>query len=126
MYPGWDGLKQAVDDLHHDVLVPLARGEAAAYRRWDWRHDRYSERHTLPATNLLLVDGVGSGSGRGSQLVSVLIWVEADREARFRRAIERDGESYLPYWKRWAQQEEALFALDRTRDRADLVVDTSP
>jgi hypothetical protein len=126
LYPGWDGLAQAVCDLHEHVLAPLARGEHAAYRRWDWEHQRYGGWQTLPATDLLLVEGVGSGAQPGWQLESTLIWLEADREERFRRGIERDGASYLPHWQRWADLEDALFAADRTRDRADLVIATSP
>jgi hypothetical protein len=51
--------------------------------------------------------------------------VEAEREVRFTRGIDRDGEAYRPHWERWARQEEALFAADRTRDRADVVLDTT-
>jgi uridine kinase len=126
LYPGWDGLEQAVANVHDQVLAPLARGEPAAYRRWDWGHDRQGHWQSLPATNLLLVEGVGSGAGPGRELESALIWLEADPEVRFRRGIERDGESYLPHWRRWAAREEALFALDRTRSRADLIINTSP
>lgn len=125
LYPGWDGLGQAVAALHDQVLAPLARGERAAYRRWDWEHDRYAEWQGLPATNLLLVEGVGAGANPGAELESVLIWLEADRDVRFRRGIERDGESYLPHWQHWATHEEALFVVDGTRNRADLVVNTS-
>jgi uridine kinase len=126
LYPGWDGLEQAVTDLHDQVLAPLARGELAAYRRWDWGHDRHDHWQSLPATNLLIVEGVGSGAGPGRALESALIWLEADPEVRFRRGIERDGESYLPHWRRWAAHEKALFALDRTRSRADVIINTSP
>jgi dephospho-CoA kinase len=56
---------------------------------------------------------------------AVGVWVEADREVRFARGIARDGETYRPHWERWARQEDALFAADRTRDRADVVLDTS-
>ena len=126
LYPGWDGLEQAVADVHDHVLAPLARGQQAAYRRWDWEHERYAEWLSLPATRLLLVEGVGSGARPGWQLESVLIWLEADRDERFRRGIERDGESYLPHWKRWAADEDALFARDGTRSRAELIIDTSP
>jgi cytidylate kinase len=59
-------------------------------------------------------------------LESALIWLEADRDERFRRGIERDGESYRPYWRRWAAREEALYALDGTRSRADLIINTAP
>jgi len=126
LYPGWDGLAQAVVALHEQVLGPLARGEQAEYRGWDWEHNRYAGWQRMPATDLLLVEGVGAGARPGSALVSALIWLEADRAERFRRGIERDGESYLPHWLRWAAHEEALFAVDGTRSRADLVIDTSP
>jgi uridine kinase len=125
LYPGWKGLEQAVRDLHDLVLAPLARGEQAAYRRWDWEHDRYAGRVALPPADLLLVEGVGSGARPGAGLVSVLIWLEADRAVRFRRGIERDGDPYLPNWQDWADLEEALSGSDRTRERADLIVDTT-
>lgn len=125
LYPGWDGLAQAVADVHDHVLAPLARGEQAVYRRWDWEHDRYAEWRRPPATSILLMEGVGSGAQPGWQLESVLIWLEADRNERFRRGIERDGGAYKPHWQRWAASEEALFALDGTRSRADLIVNTS-
>ncbi len=41
------------------------------------------------------------------------------------RGIARDGEAYRPHWERWAEQEARLYAADRTRERADLVIDTS-
>jgi uridine kinase len=126
LYAGWDGLAQAVTDLHDRVLGPLARGEQATYRPWDWQYDRYAEPQRLPSAELLLVEGVGSGARPGWQFVSALIWLEADRDERFRRGIERDVETYLPHWLRWAEQEDALFAADGTRDRADLIIDTSP
>ena len=89
-------------------------------------HDHYADWQDLPATSLLLVEGVGAGAGRNADFESVLIWLEADRDVRFRRGIERDGELYLPHWRRWAASEEALFAVDGTRSRADLIVNTSP
>jgi uridine kinase len=126
LYAGWDGLEQAVTDLHDQVLAPLARDEQAAYRRWDWEHGEYAGWHRLPSTELLLVEGVGSGANPGWRLESALIWLEANHDERFRRGIERDGESYLPHWRQWAALEEALFEVDATRSRADLIINTSP
>jgi energy-coupling factor transporter ATP-binding protein EcfA2 len=125
LYPGWDGLEQAVADLHDQVLAPLSRGEPAGYRRWEWEHNRYAEWHSLPATHLLLVEGAGSGARPGTEFESALIWLEANRDVRLRRGTDRDGESYRPHWQRWAAQEEALFAVDGTRSRADVILNTS-
>ena len=125
LYPGWDGLGQAVASLHDQVLAPLSRGEQAAYREWDWKLNRYAGWRRVPSTDLLLVEGVGSGARPGWPLLSALIWLEADPDERFRRGIDRDGDAYRPHWLRWAAHEEALFADDGTRSRADLIIDTS-
>ena len=38
--------------------------------------------------------------------------------------MARDGAAYAPYWARWAAQERAHFAADRTADRAHIRVTT--
>jgi len=126
LYPGWDGLDQAAPLLHDWVLAPLARGERAAYRRFDWVSGRYAEWHHVPATPLLLVEGAASGARPAAAYLSVLVWVEAERDVRFARGIARDGEAYRPQWERWAGQEQAHFAADGTRERADVILDTTP
>ena len=49
----------------------------------------------------------------------------AERDTRFRRGITRDGEPYRREWERWAAQEAEQFLADRTRERADLIVNTT-
>ena len=100
-------------------------GGGEAYGGWDWKDGGYGGRHAGPAGDLLLVEGAGSGAAPGAELESVLIWLEAERAVRFRRGIERDGALYLPHWQDWAVLEEALFDRDRTRGRADLIMDTT-
>jgi uridine kinase len=124
LYPGWDGLSLTPAILHDRVLAPLARGERAAYQRFDWEAGAFAEEHEVRAAPLLLVEGCGAGAWPGFPYVSVLIWVEAPTEVRYERAIARDGEAYRSNWERWAASERALFQADRTRERADLVVDT--
>ncbi|MGI9187725.1 MAG: AAA family ATPase, partial [Gaiellales bacterium] len=119
MYPGWDGLDEGTQRLVDDVLAPLARGEQATVRRWDWHAMRECEREPLNTAALLVVEGVGAGSRAAAPFVSLLIWLEADTEERYARAIARDGETYLGHWDRWAAQEQVTFAREGTRDRAD-------
>lgn len=125
LYPGWDGLAAALQHLHDWVLAPLARGESAAYRRFDWHAGRYAEWHPVPAAPLVLVEGAGSSVGPGARSAAVRIWVEAAEQDRFARGMARDGGTYQPHWQRWARQEQLLFDRDRTRERADVVIDTS-
>jgi dephospho-CoA kinase len=57
--------------------------------------------------------------------LSVVVWVDADRELRFERGIARDGAAFLPYWQRWEQESQELFREEGTADRADIVVDAT-
>ena len=66
-----------------------------------------------------MIEGVGAGSRAAAPFISLLIWLEAETEERYARAIARDGEVYLDHWDRWAAQEQVTFAREATRDRAD-------
>jgi uridine kinase len=126
IFPGWDGLAAAVPLLTTQVLEPLARGERAAYRVWDWDTGRWDGTEEVPEGPLLVVEGCGASVRPAGGYAAVRVWVEAPPEERMRRGIERDGEAYRPHWERWARQEAALFEADRTRERADVTVWTGP
>lgn len=126
LYPGWDGLAEAPDLLVTQVLRPLSERRRASYRRWDWEAHGWAESHDVAADPVLIVEGVGSGALACAAFLSALIWIEAPRDERMRRGIERDGETFRPHWERWAEQEAAMFAADRTRERADLLIDGAP
>ncbi len=126
IFPGWDGLADAAPLLTSQVLEPLARGEQAAYREWDWDLDRWGATITVPPHRFLVVEGCACSVLPAGGYAALRVWVEAPLEIRMRRGIERDGEVFRPHWERWAAQERALFEADRTRERADIVVDTTP
>ncbi|UER55771.1 hypothetical protein HJG43_06415 [Kineosporiaceae bacterium SCSIO 59966] len=124
LYPGWDGLADAVPLLVEGVLEPLSRGEPGCYRRFDWAAGRYAEAHDVPAGDVLVVEGVGSGARACAPYLSLLVWVEAPRAVRFARGMARDGDAFRPHWQQWAEQETAHFAAEGTRDRADVHLPT--
>ena len=125
LYPGWDGLAQAPGLLTAQVLEPLARGERATYRLWSWVREQWSGSRVVPPCTFLVVEGCGSSVEPAGSYAAVSVFVDADTALRMRRGIDRDGEAYRPQWQRWADQESALFSADATRERADLVLDTS-
>lgn len=124
VYPGWDGLADAVGLVAEWVLEPLAAGGDGGFRRWDWEAGRRGESIVVPQAEWVILEGVGSGSRACRPHQSALIWIEADEGVRMRRGIERDGEAYRPFWERWAKQEQELFAREDTRAHADLVIRT--
>jgi uridine kinase len=123
LYGGWDGLERGIDLLVSDVLAPLSAGRAAWVPRYDWVAGHWARPWLLAPPETLIVEGVGAGARRAAAYASVLIWVEATTSVRKKRALDRDGETFAPYWDQWAAQEDAMLARERTKDRADLTID---
>lgn len=124
LYPGWDGLAQG----SAAVAGALDRG---AYRRYDWVTGAFAELVALEP-GPLVIEGCGAItlanlaaaerwiarhhlSGRVESL-----WLELGEEERRERALARDGETFAPYWDRWAAQEEAHFSAHRPWELASL------
>jgi para-aminobenzoate synthetase len=98
IYPGWNGLAAGIERYVSTVLAPLSRGEAATWVSWDWnKHYDGEPRVTLPA-EIVIVEGVGAAAVEARPLLSAVIWAEAPDEVRRTRALDRDGETYEPYW----------------------------
>jgi uridine kinase len=123
LYGGWDGLERGIDVLVSAVLGPLAEGRAARVPRYDWAVAGWGTPWLLEPPPVLVVEGVGAGAQRAAAYESVLIWMEAPASVRKKRALDRDGETFAPYWDAWAAQEDAMLARERTRQRADIVID---
>ena len=123
IFPGWDGLAAAPGLLTTQVLEPLSRGEHAAYREWDWARETWGRTIDVPRSAGLVVEGCGSSVMPAGAYAAATVWVDAPRAVRLARGLARDGETYAPHWRRWADQEDEVFRADRTRERADLVVD---
>jgi uridine kinase len=125
LYPGWDGLRAAVRLAEQWVVDRLRSGQPARYRRWDWAADAYADWVQLPGAEVVVLEGCGSGARPVGDAVSTLVWVDADQGIRRARGLARDP-AYGQFWDRWAAQERELYAADRTAERADLVIDTTP
>jgi uridine kinase len=110
-------------DQLDSLLVPLADGLSGSYRRFDWDADRFAETVTVEPVDLLVLEGVGSGSLRHAALVTTLVWVSVPHELRMRRGLERDGAAVQAHGRQWAIDEAEHFVSERTRERADLLVD---
>jgi hypothetical protein len=72
--------------------------------------------------DLLVVEGVGSGASSYASSITTLVWLEAPPALRLARGIAGRGAA-PPQWLRFMCDEEDLFRRERTRERADLVVD---
>ncbi|WP_425863050.1 aminodeoxychorismate synthase component I [Arthrobacter sp. TWP1-1] len=123
IYPGWDGLAGGVERYIDSVLQPLHDGLPATWTAWDWEAANDGASRTTAVAPVVLVEGVGSSHGRAADFLDAVIWVDAPSQARKKRALDRDGETYAPFWDAWAEQEERLLAGMASAEHADILVD---
>lgn len=124
LYEGWAGLGRVADRLQDDVVAPLAAGGSGRYPRWDWLRGAWAEEHEVGPVDLLVLEGVGSGTPRLAAWRSLLAWVDAPAPLRRARWVERDGARQAArFWDAWAASEAGVFARDRAEERADVLVD---
>lgn len=109
VYTGWRGLRGGIEIYVRDVLTPLAAGRTATWTPWDWDAGApASAPRRTPPHAVVLCEGVGAGSEAARPLLTATLTVTADAATRRRRALERDGAGYEPWWEVWAEQEAAL------------------
>ncbi|GLW11879.1 hypothetical protein Misp01_70070 [Microtetraspora sp. NBRC 13810] len=120
----WDQPPEAWFRLvEEQILRRLARGLPGRYRRYDWTHDDYAEWVDVPVAPALILEGVSTARRATADLTAFTVWVEAPADLRLRRVLARDGAHLEPRWRTWMRQEDAWFAADSPRERADLLVD---
>ncbi|AEA22921.1 hypothetical protein Psed_0658 [Pseudonocardia dioxanivorans CB1190] len=125
LYPGWDGLAAAVPLAVDWIARPLAQGRPARWWPWDWtRGARAGPRELAPAP-VVLLEGCGAGAAALRPFTDTAVWVDAAPDVREQRLRARaDWPGYAPFRARWAAQEDAWHATERTAEHADLVVRT--
>jgi len=122
-YAGWAGLHAGPVHLVEQVLIPWLSGRPARARYWDWEIQRFSSREqeiALPTSGRVLIEGCGAGAREIARFTSALIWLDADTDVRYERAMAREREVFEPYWHMWSQQEAQMLRREKTPQRADL------
>ena len=123
VYPGWDGLAAGADAAREQILEPWAAGESARWNRWDWARSAPGDEMLTRADASLIIEGSGVLTEASAPLAAVRVWLDSPEATRRDRALARDGDTYRPYWDRWAAQERQHLERDHPRTLATLVVD---
>ena len=126
LYEGWSGLEGTLwDRVSAQVLEPLRDGRPGRFQRYDWEAGRFDGWVDVPVAPVLVLEGCGSGRREAAEATTLLVWVEAPRDLRLRRGLERDGEHLRDRWTAWMDAEQRHFAANDTRARADVRIDGS-
>jgi len=106
-----------------EVIEPLSRGDRGRYQRYDWSTDTLAEWCIVERAPIVIIEGVSTGRREWVEHLSFVIWIETPSALRLQRGIERDGPSAVDQWESWMAAEDAHFARDPVRERADVIVD---
>ena len=99
-YPGWDGL-EAGADIARRIAADLRGGRASSYEAWDWENSI-----TVATIRVPLAPTIIEGCGAIDAEADLTIWIaDPGEDERRSRALARDGQTYAPHWRRWADQD---------------------
>ena len=99
-YPGWDGLAAGAG-IARRIAVDLRGGRASSYEAWDWENGTTGATISVPLTPTII-----EGCGAIEAEADLAIWIaDPGEDERRHRALVRDGQTYAPHWRRWADQD---------------------
>lgn len=104
-----------------EVLQPLCRGEAAAYRRWDCRRQQLKPAVPIAPAPLVVTEGAYSCHPDLWDAYDLHIFLTAGLETRLARIEKRNGPEALTVFKnKWIPLEEAYFKAFSIEERCAL------
>ena len=99
-YPGWDGLAAGAD-IARRIAADLRAGRASSYEAWDWEHGATGATIPVPLAPTII-----EGCGAIEAVADLAVWIaDPGEDERRHRALARDGQTYVPHWQRWADQD---------------------
>jgi uridine kinase len=123
----WDGTGFELSRLRSEVFEPILNAVPAEYHAYSWELRRPLEqaRVVLPQ-GVIVVEGVCALHALFREAYDLRIWVDAPRELRLERGIERDGEGARAVWEtQWMPSEDRYVERDDPISAAHLIVDGS-
>jgi uridine kinase len=123
----WDGGEFELSRLKREVVDPLLHGEEARFYGFDWdARRRFEDERVVQPEGVVVIEGVCALHRMFRDAYDLRIWVEAPRELRLARGVERDGEGARSTWEElWMPGEERYIERDDPISAAHLIVDGS-
>jgi uridine kinase len=125
LYAGWEN---ALSDDLSKVLQYLVNqhesGLPAKIQRYNWIRSAFEESEELAVSDLLILEGVGSGDKDLQERFAALIWMEIDPEVGLARVIKRDGLQVQDQMQKWLATQAQYFSQHSTREKADFILTT--
>lgn len=121
-FASWDNPVNWWPRLIEEVLEPLIRSRSARYRRTDWGNPDHQEWGEVTPAEFAILEGVTASREAFQPFLTYAIWIDAPRDVRLRRGLDRDGVGARAQWEQWMAAEDEYVKRERPQERADLVL----
>ena len=128
LYEGWnDPLSQRLTaKVIRELLEPFNQQILIRYQKFDWILNRFDKFEDLKTSNILILEGVGSGQREFRKYLSKTIWVEYDPSQGFDRVIARDGEGIRGEMVNFLLDQNKHFIAELTKNASDYTISGAP
>jgi uridine kinase len=124
-YHGWNS---PFDKEWEEILIHAVNCHKSAsplsLKRYDWNSQQYASEVKEKSSQLLILEGVGSGSEFIRENLSSLIWIDVDPELGFKRVMQRDGDGISDEMRHWLELQKQHFQRNQVEIHADFILTT--
>lgn len=125
LYDGWDN---ALTPHLTEVLVHLTdshkNSAAILLSTYNWNQGAFNPATEIEKSELLILEGVGSGQMAIRDSLAALIWIDIEDTKGMARVLERDGIEIEKQMRTWLTTQEQHFLAEGTQKAADFVLTT--
>ncbi len=125
LYDGWDN---ALTSQLTDVLTHLVSAHKVAkpisLSTYNWLAGEFNPASEIEKSELLILEGVGSGQMAIRDSLAALIWIDIEDSEGLARVLERDGNEIESQMKKGLSTQEQHFRDEGTQNAADFVLTT--
>ena len=120
LYDGWsDPLGDALSRKLELIASAHLEGRDLELSKYDWLRDRPGDLLPIPSTELLILEGVGSGQSSIREFVETKIWIDLETIVGLRRVLARDGFEIEEQMLGFLEAQRIHFVEEGTREAAD-------
>jgi uridine kinase len=125
LYDGWENALtlQLTEVLTHVVKAHKDK-KSFPLSTYNWLAGGFNPATEIEKSELLILEGVGSGQMAIRDLLAALIWIDIEETQGLARVLERDGIEIESQMKKWLSTQQQHFRDEGTQNAADFVLTT--
>ena len=125
LYDGWENaLSSQLTDVLSYIVSAHKSSKPISISTYDWHAGAFSPADQLEKSELLILEGVGSGQSAIRDSLAALIWIDIDDSKGVARVLERDGREIENQMSKWLSTQAQHFRDEGTQNAADFVLTT--